>query len=102
MFICTPHGKVEWFDLISKSKCISKTETILQLVVISRADDSGWQCKVTDVAFWSWVRLGRGTLPLRRDSLGSLETQGPGPVGSTSESQLISHFTETRVPDPLV
>lgn len=39
-----------WFDLISKSKCISgKTETILQLAVISCADDSGWQCRVTDV-----------------------------------------------------
>lgn len=42
---------MEWFDLISKSKCIShKTETILQLVLISHADDSelsaGWQMLV--------------------------------------------------------
>lgn len=59
MFIGKQRGKVEWFDLISKSKCISsKTETILQLAVISCADDSGWQCRVTDVASWSWVRLG--------------------------------------------
>lgn len=59
MFIGKQRGKVEWFDLISKSKCISsKTETILQLAVISGADDSGWQCRVTDVASWSRIGLG--------------------------------------------
>lgn len=59
MFIGKQRSKVEWFDLISKSKCISsKTETILQLVVISCADDSGWQCRVTDVASRSRVGLG--------------------------------------------
>lgn len=96
MFIWKQHGKVEWFDLISKSKCISsKTETILQLVVISCADDSGWQCRVTDVASWSRVRLG-GHFTLVK-GLGSLETWDPGPVVGTPESQLISHFAETRV-----
>lgn len=54
---------MERFDLISKSKCISKTETILQLVVISCADDSGCQGRVTDVrpgAGLDW----EGTSPL--------------------------------------
>lgn len=88
MFIWKQHGKVEWFDLISKSKCISsKTETILQLVVISCADDSGWQCRVTVVASWSRLRLG-GHFTLVK-GLRSLETWDPGPVVGTSESQLI-------------
>lgn len=63
MFIRKQRGKVEWFDLISKSKCISKTETILQLVVISCADDSGWQCRVTDVLPGPGLDR-EGTLPL--------------------------------------
>lgn len=75
---------MEWVDLISKSKCISsKTETILQLVVISCADDSGWQCRVTDVASWSRVRLG-GHFTLVR-GLGSLGIGDPGLVVSKSE-----------------
>lgn len=46
---------MEWFDLISKSKCIShKTETILQLVLISHTDDSGLG------AGWQMLVLGPG------------------------------------------
>lgn len=42
MFIGKQRGKVEWFDLISKSNVLAaRQKTILQLVVISCADDLG-------------------------------------------------------------
>lgn len=79
MFIGKQRGKVEWFDLISKSKCISsETETILQLVVISCADDSWWQCRVADVASWSQVRQRGHFYPCEETQL-----QGEGGAGAS-------------------
>lgn len=49
---------MEWFDLISKSKCISsKTETILQLVIISCTDYFSLQHCLTDVFLWYGVEV---------------------------------------------
>lgn len=90
MFIGKQRSKVEWFDLISKSKCISsETETILQLVAISCADDSGWQRRVTDVA--SWSRVGRRgyfhpceETQLQAEMGRRSGAQDPGPIVSKS------------------
>lgn len=59
MFIWKQHSKVEWFDLISKSKCISsKTETILQLVIISCTDYFSLQYCLTDVFLRYSIEIG--------------------------------------------